>query len=163
MTMRSFVEWIRPVAAALCDDRDSLMAFVDSAVADFWDQPSSVDGWTNKDILAHLAGGNDQLVQTLLRAVTAGETPDPTSLAPDTDAENAIRISERRAWTIDQLKAELQRGNDEVLGWLSQLRDDHRELRPEGLGMTLGKFFRIVQEEHHDLIHLEQLRTSPNT
>jgi hypothetical protein len=87
----------------------------------------------------------------------------PTSLAPDTDAENAIRISERRAWTIDQLKAELQRGNDEVLGWLSQLRDDHRELRPEGLGMTLGKFFRIVQEEHHDLIHLEQLRTSPNT
>jgi hypothetical protein len=87
--------------------------------------------------------------------------PDPTSLAPDTDAENASRISERRAWTVDQLKAELQRGNEEVLGWLSQLREDHRELRPEGLGMTLGKFFRIVQEEHHDLIHLEQLRTAP--
>jgi hypothetical protein len=91
------------------------MTFADSAEADFWDQPSSVDGWTNRDILAHLAGGNDQFVQTVLRAVTAGEIPDPALLAPDADAENAMRISERLLWPIDQLKAELLRGDDEVL------------------------------------------------
>jgi hypothetical protein len=106
--------------------------------------------------------------------VTAGETPDPALLAPDTDAENAVRVAKRRVWAVDQLKAELERGNDEVLRWLSQLREDDRDQRPDGLGMTLGKFVRIVQEErahqpsasaivHHDLIHLEQLRRSRET
>ncbi len=117
-----------------------------------------VDEWTNKDILAHLAGGNDLLVQTLLRSLTAGESPDPRTLAPDTDRDNARRVAERRSWSIVQLIAELERDSDEVLGWLSELSDDHRDLAPDGLGMTVGQFLRIVQEEHHDLIHLEQLR-----
>jgi len=28
--------------------------------------------------------------------------------------------------------------------------------------MTLGEFFRIVQDEHHDLVHLEQLAGERN-
>ncbi|MEX2247910.1 MAG: DinB family protein [Dehalococcoidia bacterium] len=158
MSERTYATWVDPVASALADDRRELLEFATSASAAFWDQPSSVDAWTNRDILAHLAGGNDLLVQTLLGSLTAGETLDPKSLAPDTDAENARRVAERRVWPLPRLIAELERDHDEVLGWLSQLDEHDRDLRPEGLGMTVGEFFRIVQDEHHDLVHLHQLR-----
>jgi len=159
MNKPTYVTWVEPIASVLAEDRRQLLEFAVSAAARFWDQRSGVDGWTNKDILAHLAGGNDLLVQTLLRSLTGGEKLDPNVLAPDTDAENASRVAERRSWTIAQLIAELERDRDEVLGWLSELNENDRDLRPEGLGMTVGEFFRIVQEEHHDLIHLEQLRS----
>ncbi len=160
MTEHKYAAWVQPIAATLSADRQVLLNFVRSAPAEWWDLPSVVDGWTNHDILAHLAGGNDMLVQTLLRALTSGEVLDPDAFAPDTDAENASRIEERRAWSIAQLVAELQRDSDEVQAWLSKLKEGDRDLRPDGLGMTVGRFFRIVRDEHHDLIHLEQLRLS---
>ena len=157
---RTFAEWVEPVASALADHRRQLLAFVAAADLEFWDRDSSVDGWTNKDILGHLAGGNDLLVQTLLRSLTRGEKLDPRALAPDTDAENATRVAERRVWTIVQLIAELERDHEEVLRWLSQLTPKDRDVHPDGLGMTVGEFLRVVQDEHHDLVHLEQLRSN---
>jgi hypothetical protein len=99
---------------ALADDRRQLLAFVATAKQEFWDQDSNVEGWTNKDILGHLAGGNDLLVQTLLKSLTQGEKLDPRALVPDTDAKNATRVAERRSWTIVQLIAELERDHEEV-------------------------------------------------
>jgi hypothetical protein len=162
LSTHQYVTWVQPVAAALSEDRRELMEFVASVRAEFWDEASGVHGWTNKDILAHLAGGNDQLVQTLLQSLTSGESIPPQKLAPDTDAENALRVAERRSWSIDRLTTELERDTAEVLEWLSQLSEADQNLRPGGLSMTVGEFFRVVQEEHHDLIHLQQLRAGQN-
>jgi hypothetical protein len=70
MAEASLARWVQPVARMHRDDRAAVVAFARAQPAAFWAQPSVVDQWTNQDLLAHLAGGNDQLLQALLRAAT---------------------------------------------------------------------------------------------
>jgi hypothetical protein len=158
MTERTFAAWVEPIATLLDEDRRQVLAFARSAPVGLWQQPSAVPGWTSQDILAHLAGGNDLMLQHLLRSVTAREPLDPAVLQLDTDAENARGVAERRDWSLDMLIVELQRGGDEVQDLLSQLTEGDRDVRPSGFSISLGDFLRIVEEERHDLLHLEQLQ-----
>ncbi|MGH2586573.1 MAG: maleylpyruvate isomerase N-terminal domain-containing protein [Dehalococcoidia bacterium] len=158
MTERTFAGWVEPVATLLAEDRRQVLAFAQTAPAGLWQQPSEVPGWTHQDIHAHLAGGNDLMLQHLMRSVTAREPLDPAVLQLDTDAENARGVAERRGWSLDMLIAELQRGGDEVQDLLSHLTEDDRDLCPSGFSVSLGDFLRIVEEERHDLLHLEQLQ-----
>lgn len=151
-------EWVVPIARVLAGDRAELIAFVRAQPAPFWDRASMVEGWRNREILAHLAGGNDQLVQILLRAAVSGEAPHPSVFAMDTDAENASRIEARASWTIAQLIGELQRDGEEVQELLAQLSETDRDRGFEGFDLTLGQFLRIVEHERHDALHLAQLR-----
>jgi hypothetical protein len=157
MAERTFPAWVEPLAQVLAADRGEVIAFAREAPADCWVRPSVVEGWTNKQILAHLAGGNDQIVQVMLRAVTRGEALDPHLFDVDTDAENAARIAARQSWSIDALIGELARDGEEIQELLSRLSDEDRE-RAAGPGLTVGKFLRIVEHERHDKLHLEQLR-----
>jgi uncharacterized protein (TIGR03083 family) len=157
---RTFARWVEPLARTLARDRADVIAFARSTPPDFWSRASAVDGWTNHDLLAHLAGGNDQLVQTLLRAIATGATLPPSELQPDTDAENARRIEARRSWSVDDLIAYLERDGADMQDLLSRLTDADGELRPEGLGLSVGQFLRIVEHERHDYEHLAQLRSS---
>jgi len=159
VTDRDFAEWVRPVAEVLASDRREVIEFARSVPEDWWDQPSAVEGWTRKDLLAHLAGGNDQLVQIILRAVTSGEAPDPELLQPDTDAENSARVAERSGWSIDRLIATLESDGAEMQDLLSKLTDGDERRQIQGIGL-LGRFMRIVQYERHDAEHLAQLRGS---
>jgi uncharacterized protein (TIGR03083 family) len=154
----SFAFWVQPVATALAEDRRALLAFARSARVEDWDQPSALEGWTRKDILAHLAGGNDQLLQIVLRGVTSHTAIDPALLDPDTDVENARRVAERRTWTIDELIAELERDGHETQALLSKLRPEDEGLQQPGSPLTLGQFLEIVRLERHDAEHLAQMR-----
>lgn len=158
MTPPSFVAWVKPIAAALREDRAELIAFARDAAPAFWLENSTVDGWSNKDILAHLAGGNDQLVQIVLRSLVNRSPVDAAMLAPDTDAANAHKVAERRVWSVDDLIVELNRDGEEVIDLLSRLTEDDRDARPDGLGATVGAFLALVQRERHDVLHLNQLR-----
>lgn len=120
MTKRTFAAWVAPVAAAKADERRRVLAFVRPAPVKLWDQPSDVPGWTYQDILAHLAGGNDLVLQRLLRVVVAREPVDPMLLDADTDVENARGVAERRSWSLARLIAELERHD---LLHLQQLHD----------------------------------------
>jgi hypothetical protein len=157
MTSLAFASWVEPLAAARAADRRRVVAFARAAPAGLWERSSVVADWTHKDLLAHLAGGNDRLLQTVLRAVALGEALDPTALRPDTDAENARGVRERRRWSVDRLIAELERDGDELQVLLSPLTDADEALRPPGLGMSLGELLRASTDEHHVLIHLAQL------
>lgn len=157
MTDPGYAAWVKPIASVLVADRRAVTAFARSLPAAAWDEPSDVEGWTRKDILAHLAGGNDQMVQTILRAVTAHEPLDDLDLPPDTDAENAVRIEKRRSWGVADVIAELERDGDEVAGLLSRLTNEDEGLFIAGLSMTLGQFLRIVEHERHDAEHLQQM------
>ena len=142
MTERVLAAWVRPVAEQLASDRRRVIDFARAAALETWSQPSAVDGWTNKDLLAHLAGGNDQMLQTILRAVTSRTPLDSAALDPDTDAENAARIAERRSWTIDALIAELERDGEEVQQLLSQLTDDRRINSPRRGEVDAGALYQ---------------------
>jgi hypothetical protein len=158
MADREFASWVGPMAATLAEDRRQVIAFARAAPPDLWDRSSAVDGWTNKDILAHLAGGNDQILQRLLQSVAAGAPLDPALFQLDTDAENERGVAERRNWPVDRLIAELERDGDEVQGLLSCVREEDVDLGRGVLPGSLSGFLRIVDEERHDRLHLEQLR-----
>jgi hypothetical protein len=158
LSERAFAAWVQPIAQVLDEDRRAVIEFARAAPREHWDQPSVVEGWTRRDILAHLAGGNDQMVQTVLRAVTSNTTIDPALLDPDTEAENARRVAERRSWTIDALIAELERDGDELQSLLGQLRPEHEALKQPGSAFTLGQFLELVRKERHDMEHLAQMK-----
>jgi hypothetical protein len=160
MAEQVFAVWVEPVALTLSEDRRQVIMFARSAPIEMWERPSGVSGWTCREVLAHLAGGNDQMLQAILRAAVAREAPDAAVFTPDTDAENARRVAERQRWTIEQLIAELERDGTEVQALLSQLTEEDQDLRWPGFSLTLGEFLRIVQDEHHDLHHLEEMRAS---
>jgi len=163
MTQRTVAGWVAPVAAAKVEERRRVLAFARAAPAALWDQPSDVPGWTHKDILSHLAGGNDLVLQRLLRAVVARASIDPALLDPDTDAENADGIAQRRSWSRDRLIAELERDGAEVEDLLSRLTERDRDLPLPGSTMRLSDFLRRVADEHHDLLHLQQLEDGLRT
>jgi hypothetical protein len=152
--------WVEQIARTLSEDRRQVIDFVRAAGPEFWSQPSVVEGWTNKHILAHLAGGNDQFLQLALRSVVLRQPVEPAAFAVDTDEENARRIEERLSWDIPRLAGELERDGAEVQDLLVRLRDEDTGARQPGLAMTLGDFLRIVGRERHDHLHLEQLHAS---
>lgn len=158
MPSREYAVWVAPAAGLLAADRAAVSEFARSLPAEAWDRQSEVEGWTYKHILAHLAGGNDQLFQVILRKVIAREPLDPALLNVDTDAENAARVAERVAWPIDRLLDELDETGDEVLDLLARLTEEDREYRGGAFPMAVGQFVQIVERERHDMIHLAQLR-----
>jgi uncharacterized protein (TIGR03083 family) len=160
MAPRTFAPWVEPVAAALADGRAQVIDFARSAPPEIWGRASGVEGWTNRDVLAHLAGGNDRVLQLVLQGVTERRPLDPSLMNPDTDQENARGVEERRSWPIERLIADLERDGDDVQELLSRLTDMDRDLREPGFPITLGEFLHVVQEEGHDMLHLAQMRSA---
>ncbi len=71
MKTKTFAAWVEPYARQLSENRAEVVAFARSVPAEAWERPSPLDGWSYKDILAHIGKGNDQLFQKLLRQVIA--------------------------------------------------------------------------------------------
>jgi len=159
MRERAYAAWVEPIARTLAEDNRELLGFVRAQPREFWDRQSVAEGWTNRDILAHVGGGNDQLVQIVLRAVISHKPLGPETFDIDTDAANAHGVEERRSWPLERVIAEIEEGEEETQYLLSQLSDTDRDVRG-GSPMTLGDFLRIVQKERHDHLHLQQLRAS---
>jgi uncharacterized protein (TIGR03083 family) len=160
MSDPTYAAWVQPIADVLAKDAEDLVAFARGATPEFWEVPSPVAGWANRDILAHLSGGNDQMVQKVLRATTSGAALDPGALEPDTDGDNACGVRARQGWTIPALIEELARGRDEMMELLSQLSATDESVHPGGARYTVGDLMRIVAHERHDHVHLEQMRSS---
>jgi uncharacterized protein (TIGR03083 family) len=154
---RAFPEWVREIAETLVEDRRALIAFARSAPPEFWDRASAVEGWTNRDVLAHVSGGNDQLLQIALRGVISRKPLGPEMWSIDTDAANARGVAVRREWPIDRLIAELEEGGEEITELLSELGDEDRTASIGSPVMKLGDFLRLVGEERHDREHLREL------
>ena len=156
---QEYAGWVAPIARVLADDHRALLSFVRATPVDAWERPSGVvEGWSCRDILAHLSGGNDQLLQIVLRAVVSNKPLGPETFDIDTDAANESGVRARRSWTLGQLIAELDERGTEVTSLLAELRDDDERRR---IGeFTLGGFLRLVAAERHDHEHLAQLRTA---
>jgi uncharacterized protein (TIGR03083 family) len=142
---------------------ERLLTAVEGADAARWDEPSSCEGWTYKDLLAHLATG-DWVCQILLRGVLAtGALP----TGHDVDAGNAERIETRRPKSVDELIQERQAHRQETLALLVQLTEDHlkvpMDLPWQNLTAPFSRY--LLGFAAHDLGHtfeLEAIAQAPS-
>ena len=128
---------------------DELVAVVRGVGPDRWLQPSANPGWTNKDLLAHLATGYAVRLAVLESVVTTGRP----GAVPDADAANAHNIEARRGTPVADLVAEMLATRGTVLRLIQQLQDAHLDVvvelgdAPARLGAHLPDLSR------HDLDH----------
>lgn len=157
MADRTFAPWVEPIAAQLRAGREQIVELAQAGAAEAWSKPSPNEGWTCKDLLAHLATG-DWVCQTVLRAVVGDEAADLDVLG-DLDAigrGNARLLEERAARSVEDLIAEVREEGEESQALLARLTDAHEPLRRQGAPMSLGDYLRGFPD--HDRRHTEQLR-----
>ena len=160
MSERTFASWVEPVAARMRESRARVLEYVRARPEDVWATPSPLNGWSCKDVLAHIGRANDQMFQAILREVIAGSHLDRSIFAVDTDGENARLVEERRDRPMVEIIAELEESGDEVQGLLSQLTDEDEDHRHEDPPFILSGFMRLVHDEDHDEEHLAQIRVA---
>ncbi|MGB2693690.1 MAG: DinB family protein [Dehalococcoidia bacterium] len=158
MTTRTFVAWLEPIAAQLAVGRAKLAGFARGQPAEVWDKPTSYEGWTCRDLLAHLAGDTGKGSSAAMRAAVTRQTLDPVPFAAGVDALNARDIEKRRDRSVDELVAEIEADGEEWQELLSQLTETDEELRWAGFPFKLGEYLRILAQ--HDQDHLADLRTA---
>ena len=158
MAERTFAPWVEPIAAQHRKDDAQVLEFARSLPEEAWAQPSGLEGWSCKDVLAHIGKGNDQLYQQLLRQVIAGGKVDTAIFRDvDTDAENAAGVEARRGLTPEEVVKEFEEAGEQVLGLLAQLTEDHEHLRQEDPPFILKGFMELIDKESHSIEHLKQL------
>ena len=163
MTERTFASWVEPITRRDREGRAALLDYVRSAPADAWQQPSPVDGWNCKEVLAHIAGDTGKWFSHMLHAALDGQQLDPTRVGPrvDVDALNRRDVEERRGRSFAELIAEIEADGEDHEELLSRLTDDHKEFRLAEYLLSLGELLdgnAAGNHGGHDREHLAQLR-----
>jgi uncharacterized protein (TIGR03083 family) len=151
MTVRTFAPWVQPIAASLRETRAQVVAFARSAPETFWDLPSLNPGWSNKDLLAHLATSH-WVMQTYLRLVLDGVQFSFTG--PDTG--NAERIAARRNHDVAELITEVEAEGEATEDMLSRLTNRDENFHRGPAKAPFGDSLRALLA--HAPHHLDQLR-----
>lgn len=154
MKERTFAAWVEPIAKQLREGRNAVSELARAAPADLWDRPSGAEGWTCKDVLAHLAGDTHKVSAAVMRGAVA----DASILDDNGDAANARDLEERRERSVDELIAEIEADGDEWQRLLSELGDRDADRHPPGFPLSVGEYLRLLAT--HDLDHLDQIRTA---
>ncbi len=154
MTTRTFAPWVQPIADELHKGRWEIARVARQIPAELWNVPGPLEGWTYKDLLAHLAVG-DWVCQTILRAVVANERADLAVLAQLNDRNEQYR-REREGRSVDELIAEVEAEGEETQELLAGLSDADEQRKQEDAPMSLGEYLRMFPG--HDREHLAQLR-----
>jgi uncharacterized protein (TIGR03083 family) len=159
MTNRAFTPWVEPIAAQIAAAREEFVAVARSVPAEAWGQASPAEGWTYKDVLAHLAGDTDKQLLSILRAVVSRQPINASLLGSSPDERNTHDIVERRERQIDTLIAEVEADTEEHLDLLSRLTEDDQALRQDDIPMSLGEGLSN-DPGGHARGHIAQLRTA---
>jgi uncharacterized protein (TIGR03083 family) len=90
---------------------------LDGLSADDWNLPSACDGWTVKDMLAHVTSNQKEFVDP---------TPPPTDPMPAMTAEQAMEalVAPRKEWDAAELVAEYERYTDAWFGVLDAMQTE---------------------------------------
>jgi len=138
-------------AALIADVRVAQAALRErvAAVADGdWSRECANPGWTNKDLLAHLASIDRRLRDQLPCAF--GRQPWPSSTI---DEYNEREVGARRAAPVDELRAELARESAATIAFLEGLSEAelaHRFEHPRRGSVSLEEFLRIIPNHIHE-------------
>jgi ribosomal 50S subunit-associated protein YjgA (DUF615 family) len=157
MTTRAFAQWVAPSAEQLRQSRSDIARTARQLLPEHWKMLSPLEGWSYKDLLAHLATG-DWVFQTVLRAVTANERFDLAEINPDyVNAGNARLLEERKERAVEELIAEVETEGERTQELLAKLTDADENRTQEGAPMSLAEGVRSFPG--HDRDHLAQLKT----
>ena len=158
MTDRTFATWVEPIAGKLRESRAQIVDVARTIPTGAWSRPSPNEGWSYKDLLAHLAGG-DWMCQKGLRAVLANERVDTSASAiADYNGRSERFRREREGHSIEELIAEVEAEGEETQGLLARLTEADEERRQEDIPMSEGEYLRGFPS--HDKRHLAELRTA---
>lgn len=138
--------------------RDAILALVEGLSADELNRPTTNEGWSVKDTLAHVAS-IEARVRLMIQTVLDGGVW--TGDRADLDAYNARCVDERRAWTGDAVIAELRETGIETATLLARLTPgdlDHEWAHPIFGSMTVERTAGIVAR--HLRSHAEELRAA---
>lgn len=154
--------WV-PIAR-LMSERRRILTMIDRLSPDDWSKPSAVDGWTRRDILAHLAS-HEVNHHRALRAVLDGHPltvwqPDPDDPTLDLADWNKQRVAERAAWPLRRVADELNGNLATTLDLLRQVEDRHLSSGYGFIDNLLGGIDRrVVHEREHadDIVNGPQM------
>ena len=153
MTTQTFAPWVEPIAAKLRDSRAEIVAVARAVPSEAWGRSSPLEGWTYKDLLAHLADPGAQLA--VLRAAADNQPVDASAFG-DLDARNERRRKEREGHSIEQLVTEVEAAGEELQYLLTRLTEADANRRVDDVPLALGDRLRFLT--NHDRGHLPQLR-----
>jgi hypothetical protein len=151
-----FLPQVQPAADALAPD--ATLYVIHNVDPVNWERPSSLPGWSYRQLLMHIATGDWVLQGHLRHIIEQGAVAE----WPDVNAGNAERIQDRRLSTEHALTEEFLSMRHETMLLLSQLKAKHLELRisfwwePQPNERTILEY--LVGFERHDRTHREQLR-----
>ncbi len=156
MTSPALATWVQPIAVETEEGAKEVLDFARSQPADVWNRPSPLEGWTCRDILAHLAGDCGKVTSLALRAAVTGRPIDnPPDLADGGAAANARDVAERREHMVQELIAEIERDREQWRDLMARLKDADEDARWEGFPLSLGQYLRLCAG--HDREHLAHL------
>jgi hypothetical protein len=165
---RTFAGWVEPIAARYEAARQEVVALARRVPLDAWADASSVEGWTFRDVLAHLAEG-DAYKRQLLRAVLDGESTDMRPVNELREERNTAIRRRGAALTIDELISRTVSDGSETQDLLSRLTDAQENVRvitsrtnPHPLSLRESLDSYRHDEEHMDhLLPALKERVSP--
>jgi uncharacterized protein (TIGR03083 family) len=131
---------------------DDLVAIVRAFAPARWDGPSACGGWTNRQLLVHLATGYGVRAAALRAVVEDALVP-----VIDADAANARNVERLAGAPIEEIIGELVQVRGQVLVLLSRLAAEHLGA-PTALGGGRPLREALVALNDHDLEHAAELR-----
>ena len=138
MADRAYASWVEPIAAKDRESRTELLELVHRLSPEDWERPSPLEGWTLKDLLAHLASGTGKNFQTILEAVVGRQPVDPSVLA-DVDAKNKQDVEDRKDLSVGELLSEIEGESEAIDLLLARLTEEDKDLRQGNIPMSLGE------------------------
>lgn len=86
--------------AALRRERTHLVAYLDALTGDEWRAPSRAEGWSVRDVVAHLGATTRSLLGPGMRQVLTSSSA---------EALNDAQVDTRRSWPVDKVVSEFVR------------------------------------------------------
>lgn len=156
----TFVAWVQPIARRFASTRAEVAQVAGRVPDGAWHHASPAEGWTYRDVLAHLAEGDAGLLQFALTAVFEGADTDFRPRNAKRDERIAKSLVRGQEVSVEDLIARSLREGEETQRLLAQLRSGDAETllitsRSNPTPMTLREFLTAY---HHDEEHLDQLR-----
>lgn len=123
-----------------------LAHILDSLSREELDRSTSNEGWTGKDVLAHLSSIEARLREQVHCALQEGAWAPPETI----DAYNAHKVEERERWTVEQLRSELDQECASTLALLDGLPEDQfdRAFDHPRRGRTTAEWVFLHIAEH---------------
>ncbi len=152
--------WV-PIAQ-LVGQRRRILTMIEQLPAAAWNEPSALDGWTRRDVLAHLAShevNHHRAIRAVLdeRPLTAWQ-PDPDDPTIEIATWNEQRVAERASWPMSRILDELNAGLAETLDLLRRVEDRHLS---RSYGFTDSMLNGIDRRIAHERDHADHIVNGP--